>query len=178
MTRAQGSLLAGTAILAAAGLFFFEESGKVSAGAKPPAGATAVSKNTGAPVTKPSRLPPVAPAAGLPTLPKFVESPHPAGSEEDREWVVSRVAELKDLAWSDDAESLHKILAELRNPIAEIHDAALDATRTFASRDAVPYLTALAAETGDSKEQKALNDLIEYLNLPTMLEKMDDDSEK
>jgi hypothetical protein len=178
MTRAQGSLLAGITILAAAGVFFLKETGKAPAETTSPAAASPVSKTTDGPAVKPSRATPATPVAGLPALPRFVESPHPPGSEEDREWVATRVAALADLAWLDDAESLHKILAELRNPVPEIRAAALTATKTFASRDAVPYLTALAAETGDTEEQKALNDLIEYLNLPTMLEQIDDDSGK
>lgn len=178
MTRARGSLLAGIMILAAAGVFFLKETGKAPSGITPPAAASPVSKTTEVPVVKLSQATPATPVAGLPALPRFVESPHPPGSEEDREWVTARVAALGDLAWLDDAGSLREILAELRNPTPEIRAAALNATKTFASRDAVPYLTALAAETGDTKEQKALNDLIEYLNLPTMLEQMDDDSGK
>ena len=106
----------------------------------------------------------------LPDLPAPIVSPNPPGSTADQEWIENRTDELDDLAWFDDPESLGKILTELRNPLPEIRAAALKATRDFGSRDAIPYLEAISSDSKDPLEQKALQDLIEHLNLPTLLE--------
>ena len=119
-----------------------------------------------------------APLANLPSLPPPEESPHPPGSSESRQWLAGRTAELDRLSWFDDAESLGKILTELRNTQPEIREAALSATRAFGSRDAIPYLEAFAAESRDPKEQKALADVIEYLQLPTMVEQLEQPPEE
>ena len=111
-------------------------------------------------------------------LPEPTKSPHSPGSAEDTEWTSAHIAAIHELEWFDDTESLRKILAELRSPIAEIRTAALDATRAFGSREAIPHLATRAAETGDPLEQKALNELIEYLKLPTVVEQLDQESEE
>ena len=113
-----------------------------------------------------------------PTLPESVLSPHPPGSPEDGSWIIARIAAIHDLEWFDDTQSLLQILAELRNPVSQIREAALEATRNFGSRDAIPHLAARAAETGDLLEQKALIDLIEYLKLPTVIEQLAEEAEK
>ncbi len=111
----------------------------------------------------------------LPDLPSPIEPPHAPGSPENQDWITQRISELDDLAWYDDPESLGKILTELRNPLLEIRAAALSATRAFGSRDAIPYLAAISRETKDPLEQKAIADLIEHLNLPTVLEQVNGD---
>lgn len=118
-----------------------------------------------------------APGVLLAMLPKPLLSPHPPGSVEGKAWLAERVAALQDLGWFDDVESFQKILAELRNPLPEIRAAAIAATRAYGSRDAIPHLSRIAAETGDVLEQKSLTDLVDYLNLPTMIEQLESESE-
>ena len=117
----------------------------------------------------PHRLPPQA-LQKLPELPAPIVSPNPPGSAADQEWIEKRIDELDDLAWFDDRESLGKILTELRNPLPEIRAAALKATRDFGSRDAIPYLEAISQDSADPLEKKAIEDLIEHLKIPTLLE--------
>lgn len=106
-------------------------------------------------------------AAGLP---EAIESPHAPGSPQNEAWVAKRVEELEGLAWFNDAASLDRILAEMRNTQPEIRKAALEAAVAFGSKDAIPKLEILARGTNDLKEQKAIADAIEYLSLPTMVE--------
>ncbi len=116
------------------------------------------------------RRPPSPALQKLSSLPDPIVSPNPPGSTANQEWIENRIDELDDLAWFDDPESLGKILTELRNPLPEIRAAALGATRDFGSRDAIPYLEALSRDSTDQLEQKALQELIEHLKLPTLLE--------
>ena len=64
------------------------------------------------------------------------------------------------------------ILAELRNPDSEIRDVAIEATREFSSRDAIPVLRAMIAGDATPDEQRACKELIEWLELPTLSEKL------
>lgn len=109
----------------------------------------------------------------LPDLPAPILPPNPTDSTANQEWIATRIDELDDLAWFDDPDSLGKILTELRNPLPEIRAAALEATRDFGSRDAIPYLEAISRDSKDPLEQKAIQELIEHLNLPTLLEQSD-----
>lgn len=113
---------------------------------------------------------PMKPSRRLLEIPVPLVSPRPIGSPDKQNWIEKRVAELDRLAWSDDPESLGKILAELRNSEPEIRAAALAATRDFGSRDAIPHLDDLSRDSKDPLEQKALDDLIDHLRLPTFLE--------
>ncbi|MES2439538.1 MAG: HEAT repeat domain-containing protein [Verrucomicrobiota bacterium] len=178
MTRVHGTLLAGLAVLTAAG-FFVSRGPATTIG--PARGVHAESQKSPGPAAKksprPTGRPDVFSAHRLPELPPPVEPPHPAGSVENQDWITTRTSELNDLSWFDDADSLRRILAELRNPLPEIRAAALEATKEFGSRDAIPYLAIIAEGTRDPAEQKAIADLIEYLNLPTMLERSEGDIE-
>lgn len=117
-------------------------------------------------------------AGMLQELPEPARSPHSPGSVADSGWIATRIAAINDLAWFDDTSSLQKILTELRSPLPQIRAAALDATRAFGSRDAIPYLVNRAAETGDLLEQNALTDLIEHLKLPTVIEQLEEENEE
>jgi HEAT repeats len=166
MTRARGSLAAGILILATALALVFREANK------PPAITTPA-------VAKKQARPSVNKESAAHTSPQILDLPPPSVSPdstdapETQEWVDSRVHELSDLAWFDDAESLKKILAELSNPNPEIRTAALAATREFGSREAVPYLQAIAEKSTNSAEKNSLAELIEFLNLPTVVEQLD-----
>jgi HEAT repeats len=163
MTRARGTLLAATLLLALASVLVLrrpvdKEKPQLSETRHPQA-EQRVSK---------TRRPPTGDV--LPDLPPPAEPPNPPGSPDNAGWTADRLAELEKLAWFDDAGSLEKILAELRSPLPEIRAAALAATRAFGSRDAVPYLEQIANGTSDPEERKAVADAISYLNLPTFLE--------
>ncbi|MEX1116924.1 MAG: hypothetical protein WEB53_16880 [Akkermansiaceae bacterium] len=119
------------------------------------------------------RPPAGAPRSRLADLPPPVESPFLAGSPENDGWVEGRAAELDDLAWFDDAESLAKIQAELQNPLPEIRAAALAAIVASGSRESVPILEAVAGRARDPLEQKALGEAIDYLQLPTAIEQLE-----
>ncbi len=154
-------LAAGAALALAAAILIHKQSSPVAtsdSSAKPPLSV----RNTGRAETRPAKP--------LPNLPSPVESPHPSGSADKQDWIEKRISELDQLAWLDDSESLGKILAELRNPVPEIRAAALEATRAFGSREAIPHLDALSRDTKDPLEQKAIDDLIDHLKLPTLLE--------
>jgi hypothetical protein len=109
----------------------------------------------------------------LPYRPPAIQPPYPTGSPENQDWITKRIAELEALTWYDDPESLAKILTELRNPLPEIRTAALAAIKDFDSRDAIPYLEAIARDTTDPLEQKLLTDTVERLRLPTLVEHLD-----
>jgi len=85
-------------------------------------------------------------------------------------YVTSRISTLQDLAMDNASSSLDTILSELTNNDPQIRKAALEATIQFASRDAIPRLTEVAAETQDAEEKAALNEAIEFLKLPSLTE--------
>ena len=171
------TLLAGGIILAAASVFLYHQSGKSAAlnHTEPQPHGHRTKSSAGA---SPVGRPPTSPAATRQDLPAPVPSPYSPGSAADGDWTAARIAAIHELEWFDDADSLQKILAELRNPLPQIRAAALEATRAFGSRDAIPHLAKRAAETGDLLEQKALMDLIEHLKLPTVVEQLEEDAVK
>lgn len=122
--------------------------------------------------TPPPRRPSSTTRKILSELPKPADVP-----EENAPWIADRISELDRLSWFNDAESLRTILSEMRSSSPEIRAAALSATKAFSSRDSIPYLEALAAETRDPKEQKDITDAIEYLKLPTLVEELDKQQE-
>ena len=174
----RNTLLAGGATLAVAGALLYSQSVRAKSrddvtGASPDGHKT---KTTSAARPTPHLS---APSAGMRQgLPEPARSPHSPGSVADSEWIAVRIATISDLAWFDDTSSLQEILSELRSPLPQIRAAALSATRAFGSRDAIPYLVNRAAETGDLLEQKTLIDLIEHLKLPTVIEELEEETEK
>ncbi len=109
----------------------------------------------------------------LPPLSAPQRPPHPPGSEENEEWIATTIATLDTLAWEDDADSMRKILAEMRSPLPEIRAAALNATLDFDDPAAIPYLRAISNDTADLLEQKEIADLIETLELPSLIETLE-----
>lgn len=97
--------------------------------------------------------------------------PRPTAPVADARSTAERVASLENLAWEDDADSLKAILAELESPKAEVRAAALAATRSFGSRDAVSKLREISARTRDSVERTALEETADYLELPSVSER-------
>ncbi len=176
-TRLLGTLVAGVALLVATFVLISRESAPSSADR---AAQLTVSraKSPSAREGKNPRMPHRPLLEDLPDLRPPVESPNLAGSPANQDWIATRTGELDKLAWFDDAESLGHILSELRNSLPEIRAAALSATLAFGSRDAVPYLEAIAADSKDPIEQKALTDVAERLKLPTVLEHLEEESKQ
>lgn len=176
MTRTYGSLMAGMAVAVAVVVGMSRPSDPRPSVDSPGGAKMQVGESEDLPDHPPRKLP--RPAADAPRsrlggLPAPVESPYLAGSAENEDWIEERTAELDDLAWFEDAESLGKIQAELLNPLAEIRAAALAAIVSFGSRDSIPILEAVAGRSRDSLEQKALGDAIEHLKLPTVIEELE-----
>lgn len=170
-------LLAGGIILTAASVLLYRKSGGHSA--HDSTGTVPFNHKTKSTVTpRPEGHLSTDSTSAARNLPAPVPSPHPPGSAADGDWIAARISAIHELEWFDDAASLRKILAELRNPLPQIRAAAVEATRAFGSRDAIPYLATRAAETGDLLEQKALMDLIAHLKLPTVVEQLDEEAEK
>ena len=175
MKQAYGSLIAGLAVAVAVVVVLFRPSDPrpsvdSAVGAKSRVGWAETSDHPPRKLPRPAADAPRSRLAGLPAP---VESPYLAGSAENEDWIEARTAELDDLAWFEDAESLGKIQAELLNPLPEIRAAALAAIVSFGSRDSIPILEAVAGRTRDSLEQKALGDAIEHLKLPTVIEELE-----
>jgi hypothetical protein len=113
------------------------------------------------------------PVSGLSTRPTLSPPNRPPDEEaQDRsnDLVLSRVAELGELAMADDATSLGTILSELDNPEPRIRDAALQAAIQFGSREVIPRLREVAARTDDPQAKRALDQAIEFLTLPSLTE--------
>ena len=104
---------------------------------------------------------------GLPA-PQF--SPHPQDSAEHGSWIAKRCQAIEASGWDDDDASLKAILAELRNPEAEIREAALGAVVTFGSKEAIPHLEQIAESTEDPAEKLALLKTAENLKIPSATE--------
>ena len=173
----RNTLLVGSMLFAAVTVFFSKQSGKPT-GANPSVSPPLGQKIRSSGVVRPTETLPHSLPGMQWKLPEPTKSPHSPGSAEDTEWTNVHIAAIHELEWFDDSESLRKILAELRSPVADIRTAALEATRAFGSREAIPHLATRAAETGDPLEQRALNELIEYLKLPTVVEQLDQESQE
>jgi hypothetical protein len=91
------------------------------------------------------------------------EAGSPAVQTPPDEYVTGRVAELLDLAMTDDPASLSAILAELNNPHAEIREAAVVAAVEFKSTEAVPALMDAYNRTAEPEEKLSLRKAIDFL---------------
>ena len=81
-------------------------------------------------------------------------------------YVAQREEELGELATTRDPAALSTILSELNDPEAGIRRAALLATIDFGSPTAVPALQNEVWWTEDSQEKAALENAIDFLQLP------------
>lgn len=89
-------------------------------------------------------------------------------AEERQAAIDAELERLYQLYRSDDPASLPPILADLNNPEREIRLAAIEATKQFGSKDAIPALKAAAAQTEDLEEKIALLKAADFLTLPAM----------
>ncbi|QJE96191.1 HEAT repeat domain-containing protein [Luteolibacter luteus] len=103
-------------------------------------------------------------------LPAPQLSPHAPDSNEHDLWIAQRCQAIESMAWENDDASLKNILAELRNPEAEIREAALGAVVTFGSKAAIPHLEDLARTTEDPAEKLSLLKTAENLKIPSATE--------
>jgi len=169
MIRRHATLVAGLAVLAAIVIIVISRG--LGPSGDPGRSHIAGTEKTLPPVGKKSARPPSRNIQiSAVDIPAPAQPPHPAGDEQNLDWITQRISDLNELAWFEDEASLYQILGELRNPLPEIREAALEATKTFGSTAAIPTLAALAAETQDSAEQKAINEVIEYLKIPPMID--------
>ena len=72
---------------------------------------------------------------------------------------------------NDDA-SRDAIWAELKNPDKAIRKAALEAAIQFGDRSVVPRLKEIAGQTEDPAEKAAIQQAIDYINLPSLTERL------
>ena len=86
--------------------------------------------------------------------------------ETHEDYVARRVAELMDLAMSDDRSSLASILSELNNSDPQIRDAAVSASVQFKSSDAIPALQEVYNHTDDPQEKIHITSAIQFLSIP------------
>jgi hypothetical protein len=168
MARHRATLLIGLAVLAAIGII-------VSRGLIP-SGDSSRNPDTESVKSPPAtgKKSPRPPSRGIhisaKDIPAPAQPPHPVGDEANLDWITQRISDLNELAWFEDEASLRQILGELKNPLPEIREAALEATKTFGSIAAIPTLSTLLTETQDPAEQKAITEVIEYLKIPPMID--------
>ncbi|MGB7749642.1 MAG: HEAT repeat domain-containing protein [Verrucomicrobiia bacterium] len=110
----------------------------------------------------------VAPPTAAPTAPN--NGATDMTDAEHAMYVRQRTAELSTLAMNNDAVSRDAILAELQNPDKFIRTAALEAAIQFNDRSVVPRLKEIADQTEDPAEKAAIQQAIDYINLPSLTE--------
>ena len=131
-----------------------------------------------APVTT-AVLPPSTAKPGLATdlssTRQFVTQPTPAAAvnppltpEEKQAYIEAETSRLQDLSTQDDPASLSAILNDFTNPEKEVRLAAIEATKQFGSKEAIPTLQASVADATDTDEKIALLEAADFLALPTL----------
>ena len=112
-----------------------------------------------------------APSNAAPAIAPGSDAPPLGATEaEQKAYVRRRTLELYSLAMNDDTTSRDRILAELGNADPRIRHAALEAAIQFNDRSVVPYLKEVAERTSDAREKVAILDAIDYINLPSLSE--------
>jgi hypothetical protein len=94
----------------------------------------------------------------------------PAADLAQQKRVRAAIVRLAALQANDDAASLAAILAELKNPNADIRAAAVQAVVQFNDRSAIPALQQMADATSDSAEKMEILKAIDYMKLPSLAE--------
>ena len=87
-----------------------------------------------------------------------------------KEYVKNRFEELMDLARQGGPEANQQILDELKNPDKAIRRAALDALEQANDRSVVPSMQQIADQTDDPDDKQAIQDAIDFINLPSLTE--------
>ena len=92
----------------------------------------------------------------------------PMTPEERQAFIEAETSRLQDLSTQDDPASLSPILNDLTNLEKEVRLAAIEATKQFGSKDAIPVLQADVAGATDTDEKIALLEAADFLSLPTL----------
>jgi hypothetical protein len=100
-------------------------------------------------------------------MPVAVVKP-PMTSEEKQAYIEAETSRLQDLSTQDDAASLSAILNDVTNSEKAVRLAAIEATKQFGSKDAIPSLQADVAIAPDTDEKIALLEAADFLALPTL----------
>ena len=88
--------------------------------------------------------------------------------EEKQSYIEAETSRLQDLSTQDDPASLSAIVNDLTNSEKEVRLAAIEATKQFGSKDAIPVLQADVAGATDTDEKIALLEAADFLALPTL----------
>jgi|ERR1022692_3958668 HEAT repeat protein len=92
-----------------------------------------------------------------------------ASTPEQRQATIdAEIARLQELSMGDDPNNLSVIEADLTNPEKEIREAAIEATKEFGSKDAIPALNAAVANSDDTEEKIDLLEAVDFLSLPSI----------
>jgi hypothetical protein len=86
------------------------------------------------------------------------------------EWVMEESDRLDKLAAEADPEAHKKNVEELKNPDREIRLAALEALKQADDRSVVPQLQEIAAQTENPEDKQAIQETIDFINLPSLTE--------
>lgn len=86
------------------------------------------------------------------------------------EYVRNRYEELMDLARQDSPAATQQIVDELKNPDKAIRRAALDALEQANDRSVIPQMQQIADQTDDPDDKQAIQDAIDFINLPSLTE--------
>lgn len=105
-------------------------------------------------------------ANNSPAQPAISQIDHAFSPETHEDYVARRVAELMDLAMTDDNSSLYSILSELNNRDPQIREAAVTATVQFKSPEAIPALQGAYARTDDPEEKIRIANAMDFLAIP------------
>jgi hypothetical protein len=82
------------------------------------------------------------------------------------DYVSKRVAELMDLAMTDDTISLYSILSELNNNDPQIREAAVTASVQFKNLEAIPALQDAYTRSDDPEEKIRIAKAIDFIATP------------
>jgi hypothetical protein len=157
------------AALVLAAAFYFKQSNSQSP-------ALNVAKTTASPPPTAISIPPAAPdSSNLPMIPRPLPTAAPATTiissmtpEEKQSYIETEVARLQDLSTQDDSASLSSIMNDLTNSEKEVRLAAIEATKQFGSKDAIPVLQADVTSAADTDEKIALLEAADFLSLPSL----------
>ena len=128
-------------------------------------------------VVETTALPPPAAKSAPATAPDSANfpSPQPVAAvvpsmtpEEKQSYIEAETSRLQDLSTQDDPASLSAIVNDLTNSEKEVRLAAIEATKQFGSKDAIPVLQADVASAADTDEKIALLEAADFLALPTL----------
>ena len=90
--------------------------------------------------------------------------------QDHEEYVRNRYDELMDLARQNSPAATQQIVDELKNPDKAIRRAALDALEQANDRSVVPQMQQIADQTDDPDDKQAIQDAIDFINLPSLTE--------